>query len=342
MPRYAWNKSSPGVKARYFELIRQGWSGSSASEAVGVSLSCGSLWFIDAGSVSYVETPIDSRYLSQDDRIEIADGLARKEPVKAIAARIGKTHQSVYREIARNRKPDGRYQPWYAHNQAHLRRRRSKAHKFETDPELRRVVAGPVGVFFGLMGMQASVTVAVVCGLGAMAVVVVMWRVVRFASRRRRQLDAGDDAKVTRVVLAGTDIEEDRLTPAVLELATQSRQNLESLRFAGRRRPLLAVVLALGVVSLLLDGQVWTAAAVGWSIFVVLVASPRVKARLLANARAAEAAARRHLADPPADTDLTPGRSAGLFQQAHPEVRERNGIAYLTATRPRQRNDSGV
>jgi len=109
---------------------------------VGVSLSCGSLWFIDAGSVSYVETPISSRFLSQDDRIEIADGLARGEPVKAIAARIGKTHQSVYREIARNRKPDGRYQPWFAHNQAHLRRRRSKAHKFETDPELRRVVAG--------------------------------------------------------------------------------------------------------------------------------------------------------------------------------------------------------
>jgi IS30 family transposase len=141
MPRYAWNKSSRGVKARYFELIRQGRSGSSASEAVGVSLSCGSLWFIDAGSVSYVETPISGRYLNQDDRIEIAEGLARKEPVKAIAARIGKTYQSVYREIARNRRPDGRYQPWFAHNQAYLRRRRSKAHKFEVDGELRRVVA---------------------------------------------------------------------------------------------------------------------------------------------------------------------------------------------------------
>jgi IS30 family transposase len=140
VPRYAWNKSSPEAKARYFELIRRGWSGSSASGAVGVSLSCGSLWFIDAGSVSYVESPISSRFLSQDDRIEIADGLARGEPVKAIAARIGKTPQSVCREIARNRKPDGRYQPWFAHNQAYLRRR-SRAHKFEADAELRRVVA---------------------------------------------------------------------------------------------------------------------------------------------------------------------------------------------------------
>jgi IS30 family transposase len=29
---------------------------------VGVSLSCGSLWFIDAGGMSFVETPISPRY----------------------------------------------------------------------------------------------------------------------------------------------------------------------------------------------------------------------------------------------------------------------------------------
>jgi hypothetical protein len=60
----------------------------------------------------------------QDDRIEVPDGLVRGEPVEAIAVRIGKSYQSVYREIARNRKPAGRYQPWYAHRRAHLRRRR--------------------------------------------------------------------------------------------------------------------------------------------------------------------------------------------------------------------------
>src|SRR3954452_20774123 len=97
---------STAVQRRYFELIRTGWSGSQAAQEVGVSLSCGSLWFIDAGSVSYVETSISARYLSQNDRIEIADGLTRGEPVKAIATRIGKSYQSVYREIARHRKPD--------------------------------------------------------------------------------------------------------------------------------------------------------------------------------------------------------------------------------------------
>ena len=141
MPRYAWNKSAPETKARYFELIRQGWNGSKASEAVGVSLSCGSNWFIDAGSVNFIETTISSRFLSQHDRIEIADGLARREPVKDIAARIRRSPSTVYREIARNRKPDGTYQPWFAHNQAHVRRRRPKQHRFIEDPELRDVVA---------------------------------------------------------------------------------------------------------------------------------------------------------------------------------------------------------
>ena len=83
MPRYAPNKMPAEVKRRYFELIRSGLSGSEASQRVGVSLSCGSLWFIDAGRVAFIDAPISPRFLSQDDRIEIADGLARGEPVKA-------------------------------------------------------------------------------------------------------------------------------------------------------------------------------------------------------------------------------------------------------------------
>jgi IS30 family transposase len=142
MPRYAPNKMPPKVKRRYFELIRSGLSGLEASQRVGVSLSCGSLWFIDAGQVAFTDAPISPRFLSQDDRIEIADGLMRGEPVKVIAARIGKSYQTVYREIARNSKPDGRYQPWYAHGQAHLRRRRPRARRLQSDAELAQAVAG--------------------------------------------------------------------------------------------------------------------------------------------------------------------------------------------------------
>ncbi len=142
MPRWAWNKASAPTRNRYFELIRQGCSGAAASRQVGVSLSCGSLWFIDAGSVTFIDKPISSRYLAQDDRIEIADGLAAGEPVKSIAARIGRSYQTVYREITRNRKPDGRYQPWYAHGQAHQRRRRIRPRRVETDDRLRAAIAG--------------------------------------------------------------------------------------------------------------------------------------------------------------------------------------------------------
>jgi IS30 family transposase len=137
----AWNKSSAVIKRRYFELIRQGAGSAAASQQVGVSLSCGSLWFIDAGSVTFIDKPISSRYLTQDDRIEIADGLAAGEPVKSIAARIGKSYQTVYREIARNRKPDGRYQPWYAHGRAHLRRRRVRSRRVSVDDKLRAAIA---------------------------------------------------------------------------------------------------------------------------------------------------------------------------------------------------------
>src|SRR6266496_758735 len=141
MPRWAWNKSPAQSKRRFFELIRQGASGLEASLAVGVSPSCGSLWFIDAGRVDFIDRPISSRYLTQDDRIEIAEGLAAGEAVKLIAARIGKSYQTVYRERARNRKPDGRYQPWFAHSQAYLRRRRPKMRRLVFDGQLRAVVA---------------------------------------------------------------------------------------------------------------------------------------------------------------------------------------------------------
>jgi len=135
------------VKRRYFELIRSGLKGAEAARRVGVSTSCGSLWFIDAGSVIIPEPhPISSRFLTQDDRIAIADGLAAKVPVKEIAAGIGKSFQTVYREIARGSKPDGRYQPWWAHNQALLRRLRPKAKRIVAGSRLWQAIADKLRV----------------------------------------------------------------------------------------------------------------------------------------------------------------------------------------------------
>ncbi|KWX01246.1 Uncharacterized protein LI90_2274 [Carbonactinospora thermoautotrophica] len=49
MPRRAHNKMPTSVKKRYFELLREGHKGAAAARMVGVSTSCGSLWFLDAG-----------------------------------------------------------------------------------------------------------------------------------------------------------------------------------------------------------------------------------------------------------------------------------------------------
>ena len=140
MSRWAWNKSDPLTKRQFFVLLRQGVSSHAAALSVGVSPSCGSLWFIDAGSVKFIDTPISSRYLSQDDRIEIADGLQAGEPVKQIAARIGTSYQSVDREINRGRKPNGVSQPYDAHARAFQQRQRPKQHRVVGDAALRAVI----------------------------------------------------------------------------------------------------------------------------------------------------------------------------------------------------------
>jgi transposase, IS30 family len=141
MPRGGHNRASAAVKRRYFELIREGMKGAAAARRVGVSTSCGSLWFLDAGGVIISERgPNSARFLDQDDRIAIADGLHARVSVLLIAKTIGRSFQAVYREIERNSKPDGTYQPFWAHTQALSRRKRPKKAKLDRDPVLRRVV----------------------------------------------------------------------------------------------------------------------------------------------------------------------------------------------------------
>ncbi len=134
-------KASAAVKRRYFELIRQGVRGAAAARQVSVSTSCGSLWFLDAGGVIISERGANSaRFLDQDERIAIADGLHAHVSVPLIAASLARSFQMVYREIERNSKPDGTYQPFWAHNQVLSRRKRAKKTKLDRDPVLRQLV----------------------------------------------------------------------------------------------------------------------------------------------------------------------------------------------------------
>jgi IS30 family transposase len=135
MPRGGHNKMPVAVKKRYMELLREGYKGAAAARVVGVSTSLGSNWFLEAGGMLVPDPgPISPRFLSQNDRITIADGLQAGTDVKQIAASIGKSFQTVYREIKRNSRSEGCYQPWWAHNQALLRRSRPKQEKLRSQP----------------------------------------------------------------------------------------------------------------------------------------------------------------------------------------------------------------
>ncbi len=84
--------------------------------------------------------PIDARYLSMADRIAIADGLAVKMSITAIAAGIGKHKSTVSREV-RARSIEGRYLPYQADRVAAVARSRPKQSKLVTDQALRAQVA---------------------------------------------------------------------------------------------------------------------------------------------------------------------------------------------------------
>lgn len=88
----------------------------------------------NAGWVEFTDVPV-TQFLNHDDRIEIADGLARGDPVKMIAARVSRA-SGPSTGIAHRSKPDGRYQPLHAHGQVYLRRCRPRPRVFEADARL--------------------------------------------------------------------------------------------------------------------------------------------------------------------------------------------------------------
>ncbi|WP_370011332.1 IS30 family transposase [Nocardia cyriacigeorgica] len=91
-------------------------------------------------SVGSAPEAISDRYLSLQDRLDIADGLLTGQTVTAIAARLGKHKSTVSREI-RARRIDGRYLPYRANELAKAARARPKVSKLVADRVLRQAVA---------------------------------------------------------------------------------------------------------------------------------------------------------------------------------------------------------
>jgi IS30 family transposase len=122
---------------RFWELLAGGSTLTAACEAVRVHRATGRKWRLAAGGRIPRKRPVLSgRYLSLEERLQIADLYLGGAGVRAIAVGIGRSPATVSRELRRNgsaptaRRP-GKYAPYAAQKQAELRGRRPKASKFD-------------------------------------------------------------------------------------------------------------------------------------------------------------------------------------------------------------------
>jgi IS30 family transposase len=148
-----------GKREQYARLIGQGFSSLEACRVVGINPRTGKRWrhgrtittrdgrklhyapVITRGAV--VRREISDRYLSEQERVRIADLRAAGAGVRAIAERTGRSPSTISRELRRNRDPDsGQYRPFTAHKLAVQRRARPRPGKIAADPVLRQFVQG--------------------------------------------------------------------------------------------------------------------------------------------------------------------------------------------------------
>ncbi|OCB58777.1 integrase [Mycobacterium vulneris] len=164
-------RGKPAQRARFFELLDDGWPTAAAAREVGVSERTARDWrdgirqvgntrvYPDGTVHDYatgtrytqpVKTvaahqstaPDDesvSRYLRLVDRLVIADGLAAGLSYTAIADKIGRNKSTVSREVAAHR-VEGLYLPYQADAAAAAARARPKASKLVTNQRLRKEV----------------------------------------------------------------------------------------------------------------------------------------------------------------------------------------------------------
>jgi transposase, IS30 family len=141
-------------RQRFMELRARGWSIRAAAREVGVSRSSGTNWarghkvYRNGVVVGFVP-PLDrlavrqisSRYLSQDERIEIADLRQSGLSLRAIASQLGRAPSTISRELRRNAVAGRGYRPFDAHQRATVRRARQHRRRVEINDHLGAVVA---------------------------------------------------------------------------------------------------------------------------------------------------------------------------------------------------------
>jgi IS30 family transposase len=133
-----------GVQRVFWRAVRDGQSTVSAARVAGISERIGRQWFREAGGVPDVDLAEPAgRYLSVEQREEIAIGLAQDLSLREIGRRIGRNVSTVSREVRREgvRDSGGRYRAVPAQRAAEARARRPKRRKLEHEPLRERVEA---------------------------------------------------------------------------------------------------------------------------------------------------------------------------------------------------------
>jgi transposase, IS30 family len=142
-----------GVQAekqqRYVQLIAQGVSNAEACRLVGINRRTGTRWrygrrvrnsggdVVNYPAVKITKVrPRSPRYLSEPERIRIADLRSAGATVRGIASALGRAPSTISREIRRNSDPDGRYRPHHAEHVARMRACKPRTRRIAGDAVL--------------------------------------------------------------------------------------------------------------------------------------------------------------------------------------------------------------
>jgi IS30 family transposase len=136
-------------------LIAEGVPSARACRMVGIHPRTGKRWrngrrITSGGRVLDLPPVITSvppkryspRYLSEDDRVRLADLRREQHTLRDIAALMGRSPSTISRELARGADASGRYRPFEAQRRALGRRRLHRPSRLARDAELRDWVTG--------------------------------------------------------------------------------------------------------------------------------------------------------------------------------------------------------
>jgi transposase, IS30 family len=135
------------------ELRERGWSVLAAAREAGVSRTTGKNWsrgyktYRHGEVVGFVPAlerlavrEVSARFLSQDERIEIADLRQAGLSLRQIAHQLDRAPSTISRELRRNAAGSGGYRPFEAHRRATVRRARNHRRRIQANGELGQLV----------------------------------------------------------------------------------------------------------------------------------------------------------------------------------------------------------